>query len=111
MMMKRRMLRVVTLALALMMLLTSTGLAETLKPGSSGNAVKRLQEAAGGNDGGRGTDDRHEEHQRPVQAGDKLIQRQHPVIRFRLAQGDAVEGGRDIQYRRERASARDSEEG
>ena len=44
------------------------------------------------------TDDRHEEHQRPVQAGDKLVQRQHPVIRFRLAQGDAVEGGRDIQH-------------
>ena len=66
-----------------------------------GPAGQRLQEAAGGNDGGRGTDDRHEEHQRPVQAGDKLVQRQHPGVRFRLAQGDAVEGGRDIQHRRE----------
>lgn len=43
--MKKRIVRVLTLALALVMMMTSTGLAEILKRNSSGEAVVRLQQA------------------------------------------------------------------
>ena len=44
-MMMKRIVRVLALSLALIMLLTSTGLAEILRRNSSGEAVKRLQQA------------------------------------------------------------------